>query len=130
MVYKLPRIQVIPSTGTRLRKTGAVFGLIACCAVSLAFTGETAGADPLDRATSVTMMNDAIGAQMRVLQSTLENTRHIDAQTTRLDELIRLQTQQKKVLEKISDDLRLLVQLQIGRLQQDTQSSSTKAKGH
>ena len=130
MVYKLPRIQVIPSTGTRLCKTAAVFGLVACCAVSLAFAGETAGADPLDRATSVTMMNDAIGAQMRVLQSTLENTRHIDAQTTRLDELIRLQTQQNKVLEKISDDLRLLVQLQIGRLQQDTQSSSTKAKGH
>lgn len=130
MVYKLPRIQAIPSAGTLLRKIAPVLWLIACCAVSLAFAGEIAVADPIDHATSVTMMNDAIDAQMRVLQSTLENTRHIDAQTTRLDELIRLQTQQEKVLEKISDDLRLLVQLQIGSLHQDAQSSSTKAQGH
>lgn len=129
MVYKLPRIQVIPSTGIRLRKTATVFGLFACCAVSLAFAGETAVADPIDRATSVTMMNDSIGAQMRVLQSTLENTRHIDAQTTRLDELVRLQKQQEKVLEKISDDLRLILQMQSMNLQNRAQMSSQTARG-
>lgn len=129
MVYKLPRTHVSPSTRTRLRKTAAVFGLITCCAVSLALAGETAAADPIDRATSVTMMNNAIDAQMRVLQGTLENTRHIDAQTTRLDELIRLQTQQEKVLEKISDDLRMLVDMQITNLQNRTRTSSQTVRG-
>ena len=129
MVYKPPRIQATPSAGTLLHKIAPVFGLIACCAVSLAFAGETAAADPIDRATSVTMMNDAINAQMRVLQSNLENTRHIDAQTTRLDELIRLQTQQEKVLEKISDDLRMLVDMQITNLQNRTGTSSQTVRG-
>ena len=75
------------------------------------------------------MMNNSIDAQLRVLQASLENTRHIEAQTTQIDELIRLQKRQEKVLEKISDDLRILVQLQIGKLRQDAPSSSPKNEG-
>lgn len=83
-----------------------------------------------DQPASAQMMNNSIDAQWLVLQSSLENSRHIDAQTTRLDELIRVQMRQEKILEKISDDLKMLVQLQIGRLQQDAQSSSTKPQRH
>ena len=87
-------------------------------------------ADASNQPMSVQMMNNSIDAQLRVLQSSLENSRHIDAQTTRLDELIRVQMRQEKILEKISDDLRILVQLQIGKLQQDARSSSPKTQGH
>ena len=130
MVCKFPHRQSSSFVAKRIRKIVPVFGLLTCCAVSPARAGETAVADASNQPMSVQMMNNSIDAQLRVLQSSLENSRHIDAQTTRLDELIRVQMRQEKILEKISDDLRILVQLQIGKLQQDARSSSPKTQGH
>ena len=116
MNCKLPPMHSTLSGVTRARKIVPALGLLACCAVSPAFAGES-----VDNATSV---------QMRALQATLENARHIDAQTTKMDELIRLQARQEKALEQISDNLRILVHVQIGKVQQDAQSSSRKLQGH
>lgn len=130
MVCKFPYRQSISFVAKHIRKIVPVFGLLTCCAVSPAFAGETAVAAASDQPASAQMMNNSIDAQLLVLQSSLENSRHIDAQTTRLDKLIRVQMRQEKILKKISDDLKMLVQLQIGRLQQDAQSSSTTAQRH
>lgn len=128
MVYKLPHLHSIPSAGMRMRKMAPVLGLLACCAVSPALAGETSPSSATNYATSVQMMNSSVEAQMRALQATLENSRHIDVQTTRLDELIRLQTQQEKVLEKISGDLSTLVQLEVTKLHQDAQTGRARSK--
>ena len=130
MVCKFPYRQSILFVAKHIRKIVPVFGLLTCCAVYPAFGGETAVAAASDQPASAQMMNNSIDAQLLVLQSSLENSRHIDAQTTRLDKLIRVQMRQEKILKKISDDLKMLVQLQIGRLQQDAQSSSTTAQRH
>ncbi|OUI97444.1 hypothetical protein HK15_03445 [Acetobacter orientalis] len=116
MVYKLPPIYSSSSIVTRALKIVPALGLLACCAVSPAFAGEA--------------VDDATNVQMHTLQATLENARHIDAQTTKMDELIRLQARQEKALEQISDNLRILVHVQIGKVQQDAQSSSRKLQGH
>lgn len=130
MVYKLPRIQVIPSTGALLRKTAAVFGLLTCLVVSPAFAGDTSPSNAMNYATSVQTINSYVEIQMRFLQAAINNARRVDVETTRPDELIRIQTQQEVVLEKILDNLGLLVHLktQIANLQQDAQTVGTRSK--
>jgi hypothetical protein len=130
MVYKLPRIRSIPSAGTLLRKIAPVFGLLTCLVVSPAFAGDTSPSNATNYATSVQTINSCVEVQMRFLQAAINNARRVDVQTTRLDELIRIQTQQEVVLEKILDNLGILAHLkmQIANLQQDIQTVGTRSK--
>jgi hypothetical protein len=130
LVYKLPRNQSIPSAMKRMRKIVPALGLLTCLVVSPAFAGETSPSNATDYATSVQTINSYVEVQMRFLQAAINNARRVDVETTRLDELIRLQTQQEMLLEKILDNLGTLAHLkmQIANLQQDAQTGRARSK--